>query len=102
MYALCVQRNQFDKNVAYLQFFTAKASVELVLHILGEVIKTARGNEYLLAITDRFNKLMKTVLLNAQVQQKSQEWFSNYWGLKDGPLEHLIADNGKCFSSKSF
>ena len=55
-------RIKLRKNVTELQLFPAEAPLELVsIDVLGELIKTARGHEYLLVITDRLTELTKTV-----------------------------------------
>lgn len=51
-------------NVTELQLFPADAPLESVAtDVLGELIKTERGNQYLLVMSDLFNQLTKTVLM---------------------------------------
>lgn len=53
---------QLRKNVTTVKIFPAQAPLESVaIDVLGELVKTARGNQYLLVIVDRFTKLVKTV-----------------------------------------
>ncbi len=96
-------RIKLRKNVTELQLFPAKAPLESVaIDVLGELIKTARGHEYLLVITDRFTKLTKTVPMKGISAAEVAKHFVNEWVFNYGPPKDLIADNGGCFTAKFF
>ena len=62
-------RIKLRKNTGQLQLFPAKAPLESVcIDLLGELIRTSRGHKYLLVITDRFSKLVRTVPLNRHLR----------------------------------
>ena len=57
-------RIKLRKSVKELQLFPASAPLESVsIDVLGELLKTARGNQYLLVVSDRFTKLTKSIPL---------------------------------------
>ncbi len=58
------ERITWKKRSRELTLFPAKAPLEEVaLDILGELIRTKRGNRYLLVMVDRYSKLVRTVPL---------------------------------------
>ncbi len=96
-------RIKLRRNTTQLKLFPATSPLEAVaIDILGELIKTARGNQYLLVISDRFTKLTKTVPLRTQSATEVAKAFVNEWVFNYGPPSDLLADNGKCFTSKFF
>ena len=100
----CAQnRIKLRQHTQQLKLFPATAPLEAVaIDVLGELIKTSRGYEYLLVISDRFTKLTKTVPLRGQSAAEVAKAFVNEWVLNYGPPKNLLADNGKCFTSKLF
>ena len=55
-------RLKLSRNVNQRKLFPAKSTLESVdIDVFGQLVKTARGNQYLLVITDRFTMLTKTV-----------------------------------------
>ena len=96
-------RMKLRQHVQQLQLFPASGPLESVaIDILGELIKTARGNQYLLVISDRFTKLTKTVPLKGQSAAEVAKAFVDHWVFNYGPPSDLLADNGKCFTAKFF
>ena len=96
-------RIKLRKNVGELQLFPATAPLESVaIDVLGELIRTQRGNEYLLVITDRFTKLTKTVPMKGISAAEVARHFVNEWVFNYGPPKELLADNGGCFTAKFF
>ena len=96
-------RIKLRKNTTELQLFPAQAPLESVcIDVLGELIKTSRGHEYLLVITDRFTKLTKTVPLKGISAAEVAKAFVTHWVFNFGPPIDLLADNGKCFTAKFF
>ena len=83
--------------------FPANAPLESVcIDILGELVRTPRGNRYLLVIVDRFTKLVKTVPLKNISASSVARAFVTHWVFNFGPPTDLISDNGKQFTSKFF
>jgi len=96
-------RLKLRRNMNELKLFPAKTPLECVaIDIFGELFKTARGNQYLLFITDRFSKLTRTLPLKGASAAEVARAFVIDWALVYGPPRHLLADNGKCFTAKFF
>ena len=96
-------RIKLRRHTSQLKLFPASAPLEAVaIDILGELIKTSQGNQYLLVISDRYTKLTKTVPLKSQSATEVAKAFVNEWVFNYGPPLDLLADNGKCFTSKFF
>ena len=86
-----------------LTLFPANVPPESVfIDILGELLRTPRGNRYLLVIVDQFTKLRKTVPLKNISASSVSRAFIIHWVFSFGPLTDLISDNGKHFTSKFF
>ena len=96
-------RIKLRRNSSKLKLFPAKAPLESVaMDILGQLIRTARGNRFLLVIVDRFSKLVRTVPLKRITAYSIAHAFVHYWIFVYGiPLE-LITDNGGQFTSRFF
>ncbi len=96
-------RIKLRKNTTTLQLFPANGPLEAIaIDIMGELIKTSRGNQYLLVITDRFTKLTKTVPLRGVSSAEIARAFVNEWIFNYGPPLDVLADNAKYFSSRFF
>ena len=96
-------RIKLRRNATELQLFPATAPLTSVcIDVLGEFIKTKRGHEYLLVITDRFTKMTKTVPMKGISAAEVAKHFVNSWVFNYGPPEELISDNGGCFTAKYF
>lgn len=96
-------RIQLRLQAEPLQLFPASGPLESVaIDVLGELIKTVRGNQYLLIISDRFTKLTKSVPLKSISAAEVAKAFVNEWVFNYGPPKELISDNGKCFTAKFF
>lgn len=72
----------------------------MCIEILGEFIKTQRRNEYLLVITERFNKMTETVQMKVILAAKVARNFVNSCVFNYCPPEEPIAENGGCLTSK--
>ena len=70
--------------------------------VLSKLLKTARGNQYLLVISDRFTKLTKTVPLKGVSAAEVAKAFVDHWVFNYGAPKELLADNGKCFTARFF
>ena len=96
-------RIKLRKNVGELTLFPANAPLESVcIDLLGELMKTPRGNRYLFVITDRFTKLVRTVPLKGISAFAVAQAFVTHWVFNYEPPVDLIADNGRQFTSKFF
>ena len=83
-----------------LKLFPAIASLESVcLDILSELIRTKRGNRYLLVIVDRFTKMVRTIPIKTITAADVAKHFVHDWVFHYGPPVDLIADNGKQFDA---
>ena len=86
-----------------LKLFPAKAPLESVcIDILGELIRTQRGNRYILDVTDRFTKLVEAIPLKGVFAAEVAKAFVEHWVFNFGPPSELISDNGRQFSSRFF
>lgn len=86
-----------------MRLFPAKAPLESVaIDILGELVKTPRGHKYLLVISDRFSKLVRTIPLKNISANTVAQAFVTHWVMPYGPPTHLVSDNGSQFTSKFF
>ena len=86
-----------------LQLFPAQNPLESVaLGIFGKLLKTSRGNQYLLVISDRFTKLTRVVPLKSTKAAEIARTFVNEWVFSYGPPKELLSDNAQYFSSKFF
>ena len=86
-----------------MKLFPANAPLESVcLDILGELSKNLRRYRYLLVITDRLTKLVRTVPLKGISASAMARAFVNHWVFTYGPPLDLISDNGRQFTSKFF
>lgn len=91
------------KNSKKMQLFPAKAPLEYVaIDILGELIKTPRGYRYLLVISDRFSKLVRTVPLRRITAATVAMAFVKHWVFTYGPPVFVLSDNGKQFTARFF
>ena len=96
-------RIKLRKNTTELQLFPATAPLESVaIDVLGELIQTARGNQYILVISDRFTKLTKTVPMKGLSASEVAKHFVNEWVFNYGAPKELLSDNGGCFTAKFF
>ena len=86
-----------------LQLFPPKGPLESVaIDIFGPLLRTSRGNEYLLMITDRYSKLSKAVPMKTVSAAAVATAFTDEWALTYGPPTDILADNGGAFNSKFF
>ena len=96
-------RIKLRRNVGELKLFPANAPLESVcIDILGELIRTPRGNRYLLVIVDRFTKMVRTIPVKTITAAEVAKHFVHDWIFHYGPPVDLIADNGKQFTAKFF
>ena len=91
------------KNSKNMHLFPAKAPLEFVsIDLLGERITTSQGNRFLLVITDRFPKLVRTVPLKRITAAVIAHEFVRHWVLVYGPPALLLSDTGGQFTACFF
>ena len=91
------------RNSKPMRLFPSSAPLEfLAIDLLGELIRTPRGNRFLLVITDRFSKLVRTVPLSSISAESVAKAFVTHWVLIYGPPIWLLSDNGKQFTARFF
>ena len=96
-------RIKLRRHVGELTICTENAPFESVcIDILGELTRTKRGNRYVLVIVDRFTKLVGTITLTRISSRTVERALVTHWVFAYGPLNELIADNGRQFTSKFF
>ena len=96
-------RISLRKHRNFLKLFPASAPLEFVaIGILGELIKTPRGNCYMLVISDRFSKLVRTVPLKKVTASEVAKAFVHHWVFPYSAPIWLLSDNGRQFIAKLF
>lgn len=80
-YPICAKKRfLLCENVRRLQLFSAAVPLESVaIDVLGKLIKTARGNQYVLIISNRFTKLTKSIPLKSVSDFKAAKTFVHKW-----------------------
>ncbi|CDF40678.1 unnamed protein product [Chondrus crispus] len=97
------ERVKLRKNAKEMQLFTPNAPLEFVaIDILGELMTTSRGNWYILVISDRYSKLVRTVPLKKISAAHIAQAFVHNWVFIYGPPVKLLSDNGTQFTAKYF
>ena len=96
-------RVKLRRKSSTLKLFPAQSPLESVaLDILGELIRTPRGNRYLLVIADRFTKLVRTVPLKRITAYSVARAFVHNWIFVYGIPLDVLTDNGAQFASRFF
>ena len=86
-----------------MHLFPAKATLEFIsINLLEELITTLKGNRFLLVITDRFSKLVRTVPLKRITAAVIACEFVRHWVLVYGPPALLLSDNVGQFTARFF
>ena len=97
------ERVKLRKNTKEMKLFTPKAPLEFVaIDILGELITTKRGNRYILVISDRYSKLVRTIPLKKMTAANIAQAFVHHWVFVYGPPVKLLSDNGTQFTARFF
>lgn len=72
--------------------FPASARLEFVaIYILGELIKTGRGNQFLLVVAYRFSKLVRTVPMGSITAASVAQAFFTHWVMPYRPPIWLLS-----------
>ncbi|CDF33203.1 unnamed protein product [Chondrus crispus] len=97
------ERVKLRRKTKRLKLFPATAPLKLLsIDLLGELIRTPRGIRWLLVITDRFSRLVRTVPLKRITAAEIAKAFVHHWVFVYGPPVTVLADNGKQFVSRLF
>ena len=96
-------RVKLRKATKPMKLFPAKAPLEYVsVDILGPLLRTRRGMEYLLVITDRFSKIVRTIPMMRITAEEVAKAIVHNWIFVYGPPVYLFSDNAKQFNAKFF
>jgi transposase InsO family protein len=100
----CIQEQLASRPVrTQLKLFPSSGPLEFVaIDILGPLPKTNQGHQYLLVISDRFTKLVRTIPLRRITSLMVAQSFSSGWVYIYGPPQVLLSDNGTQFNSRFF
>ena len=100
--APCAQeRVTLQKSARNLKPFPATAPLEdVAMDMLGPLLKTPRGNRFILVIVDRFTKLTVTVPMKDTRSFDIAKAFVNHWVFVYGPPRTILTDNAGNFRSK--
>lgn len=100
----CVRsRIKLWKNIEQLQLFPSTSPLQPArINILGEFIRTKRGNDYLHVITETFTKMVKRTPLRGVSAAKVARHFILHWVFNYCPPIDFLADNGGPYSAKIF
>ena len=103
----CVQcarnRVRLRRGSKEMQLFPAQRPLECVaIDILGPLIKSERGYRFVLVITDRFSKLVRTVPMKKVSAFAVAQAFVREWVFTYGPPAFVLSDNGSQFKAKFF
>lgn len=74
----------------------------MAIDVLGELIRTLRGHQYILIITERFPKLVRTITQKRITALTVAKAFVTYKVFVYGPPVPLLSDNSLQFTSKFF
>ena len=98
----CLRERVRDKEAkSYMKLFTPTAPLQdVAMDLLGPLIRTPRGNEFILIITDRFSKLVKAVPMSSTTGYNVARAFLRNWVFNYGAPRSVLTDNGKQFTSK--
>ena len=96
-------RIRLAKNRTEMKLFPSNEPLDYIsIDILGELLRTPRGNRFLLVITDRFTKLTRTAPLKTISAEAVAKAFAKEWVFAYGPPTTVLSDNGKQFTANFF
>ena len=100
----CVRnRGTLHKHQKFLKLFPASGPLEFVaMDILGPLPKSHRGNRFILVITDRFTKLVRTVVLRDTKSATLAAAFLEHWVYAYGAPIYLLTDNAQNLIARFF
>jgi Integrase zinc binding domain len=105
----CTKENSdLVKRLKALRLFPAAGPLDVALlhfvaiDLLGPLTRTKAGHKYLLVISDRFSKLVRTIPLRTITTYTMAVAFCHHWVFVYGTPPRLLSDNGTQFISKFF
>ena len=97
------ERVKLRKNTKEMKLFTPNAPLGVfAIDIPGELVTTKRDNRYILVISDRYSKLVRTVPLEKITAAHIAPAFVHHWLLIYGPPARLLSDNRTQFTTRCF
>lgn len=84
------------------QFPATEPLAFISVDIPGDLVGTKNGKGFLLAITDRFTKLNRTVPLKLIMATDMAHAFVHHWAFVSGQLKTVLSDNGSQFMARFF
>ena len=98
-----LERITLRKHATYFSLFPVQAPLEYdAIDILGPLPETTDGHRYLLCITNRYSKMVRTIPLKNITAATVAEAFCEHWVFHYGPPAQLLSDNGGKFTAKFF
>ena len=100
---MCSRQKPQKKPKAYHVQYHAGSPLERIhIDILGSLIETPRGNQYVLVVVDQFSKWVECYALSDQMDERvARTLVSEFIGRFGCPLE-LHSDQGRNFESRMF
>ena len=95
------ERIMLRKHATYLSRFRPQAPLEHVeIDILGPLLKTSDGHWYVLCITDRCSKMVRTIPLKNITAATVAKAFCEHWVFHNGLPAHFLSENRGQFTAK--
>lgn len=99
--ACAKERAARRKRLTPMKKFPALAPLEdIAMDIMGEFVKTPRGNKWLRVIVDRFSKLVRTVPMSSITAYDVARAFTTHWVYTYGPPVSVLTDNKPQFTAR--
>lgn len=95
------QRTTLQTHANKLQLFTPSAPLEdIAMDLLGPLVRTSRGNRYILVVVDRFSKLVRTIPMKSITSASLARVFVDQWVTIYGSPSTVLTDNASNFRSR--
>lgn len=99
----CVKNRNRLRHKRRLQLFMAVGPLDVVaMDILGPLLKTQQGNQYIVMITDKYSKLTRAIPNSKILSTHMSNIFLDHWIIPFGIPSYLLTDNGPQIVRKLF